>query len=821
MPRGHSIFKVTLLFLSSALWLVRGFAAPPANDNFASRTVLGTGVAATVSTVEATKEGAETAPSWLATNRYQKSVWWKWTAPSAGWYQATTSGSEADTVLTVNTGAALNALTLIQANDQDMRANLGLISELLPNYELPGARILFQATAGTEYQIAVATSSVDAGLVRLKVEAAAAPSPRLTAFSLPATVNANGAIPVGTATASISSLSPFLKGVMILYSRVNGYQSRVPAFTAANRISGDALNGTYSFPFNPQFRSPPATMEWQLILEADADAEISSYGLRGQTPPPAGSSASLAVTNSGTVDSTAPVIASFDLSTATIDITTGTQTITATIRVTDATAGVKTVQYSLIDSAGREYLRTSLSRTSGTVNDGMYVSASDFPIDLKVGTYNVRVWAADFAGNVSAPTGPGVGGWPGPFAGTVQINRTNTIALSSLVITPATVDVTNGPQTVTIDVNVASGGPTAAIFTIWPAMAAEPLLNTFAPNVIASSGNPNVVQTANGWRATIVLPKGYPPGLALLGVQLSKSGIFSFFGPRFNLPFPSGNPGGVTVINDGIPDLRPPKVEYTATTNDPFVRSGVAGDGTYCAVRVTDDASGVADTAVASVGLRKADYSVSGYYSALRSTDRIRGNDRDGTYRFFMLVESFNHAPFAAGDYVMETIMTDRVGRQTTIPRTKVFKLATPPAAYTSWVNSYFPGLNGNPLAFLTWAPYANPDNDAAVNLAEAYFDTNPTIAQTLPPPVPGPLPGEISATWIEPAATHGLTVTPYWSPDLVAWMASGEALRDWPARALTVESLGPVAGGTQKRVRMSNAGLAKAFLRLQVVPAP
>lgn len=823
MPlRLRFLYVALLALLFFAAFMSEGFAAPPANDNFASRTVLVTGVAATVSTAEATKEATETAPSWLAANRYQKSVWWKWTAPASGWYQATTSGSAADSVLTVSTGTALNTLTLIQANDQDMRANVGLTSELLHNYEPPIARILFQATAGTDYQMAVATSSVDAGLVRLKVDSAPAPSPRLTAFSITPTVDANGASPRGTATFSLTSQTPFVKGTFLLYGRVNGYQVRAAGFTATNRTSGDALNGTYTVPFNPQTRSPAGTMDWQLLLEADADAEISSYGVRGQTPPPAGAPGSFAVITTGTPDSTAPVIVSFDITPITQDVTTGVKSSTGSVRVTDAAAGVKIVMVSLIDSLGREFYRSGWSsRTSGTLNDGVYLVNFDFPYYWKLGSYTVRVWAEDFAGNVSTPLTSGTAGWPGPFTGPLQINRTSTFAMNSLVITPSTVDVTNGPQTVTIDANVTPVG-SAAVFTLWAGMAAEPVFNTFAPEVFVSSGNANVVQTATGWRATMVIPKGYPPGLALLGVQISNASAATYFGPKFNLPFPVGNPLGVTVINDGTVDIRPPRAEYTATANEPMVRSGVVGDGVNAVVRVTDDASGLPDTAIASVGLRTSDYSVLGYHTALKNTDRIRGTDLDGKYAFFMFVESALHSPLSSGDYIMECSMTDRVGRKANINRTKVFKIASPPSAYTTWVNSNFPTINGNASVFNLWSPYVNPDNDGAVNLMEAYFDTDPNSRQPQPPQLlPGPLAGEISATWIEPAATHGITVTPYWSPDLVAWMASGEALRDWPARTLTVETLGPVTGGTQKRVRMSNAGLSKAWLRLQVVPGP
>jgi uncharacterized repeat protein (TIGR01451 family) len=114
-------------------------AARPANDAFAYRTILGGSTGSTKGTsVLATKENGE--PNHAAKNG-QASIWWKWIAPSTGQVSLDTHGSEYDTLLAVYTGAAVNALTPIASNDNDTTA--GGTSSLL-----------FQAQAGTEYEIA-------------------------------------------------------------------------------------------------------------------------------------------------------------------------------------------------------------------------------------------------------------------------------------------------------------------------------------------------------------------------------------------------------------------------------------------------------------------------------------------------------------------------------------------------------------------------------------------------------------------------------------------------------------------------------------------
>ena len=125
---------------------------PPANDNFADRATL-TGASATVTgtNVGATKETGEPNHAGVPGGR---SVWWTWTAPSSGPVAINTFGSTFDTLLAVYTGDGVSTLTPVAAND---------------NFSSSQSRVIFQALAGTTYQIAVDGYFGSAGNVTLSL----------------------------------------------------------------------------------------------------------------------------------------------------------------------------------------------------------------------------------------------------------------------------------------------------------------------------------------------------------------------------------------------------------------------------------------------------------------------------------------------------------------------------------------------------------------------------------------------------------------------------------------------------------------------------
>jgi len=140
------------LAVAAACWLSSpASAAPPANDAFSSAEQLtGRQTATSGTNDQATKETGE--PN-HAGESGGASIWYAWTAPAAGQTTVSTCGdSSVDTVLAVYTGAAVNALTEVAANNNACGSQ---------------SRVSYQAAAGTTYRIAVDGVAGDTGAVEL------------------------------------------------------------------------------------------------------------------------------------------------------------------------------------------------------------------------------------------------------------------------------------------------------------------------------------------------------------------------------------------------------------------------------------------------------------------------------------------------------------------------------------------------------------------------------------------------------------------------------------------------------------------------------
>jgi outer membrane protein assembly factor BamB len=139
------------LNLSAAL---RTTTARPFNDDFAQRAAFvgEAGVARSAAQL-ATREAGEPVHAGTAGNG---SLWWSWTAPRGGNVTIDTTGSIPDTLLSVYTGTAVNALGSVATNDDESTS-------------LKSSKVTFNAVAGTTYQIAVDCKDAAAGLVLMRL----------------------------------------------------------------------------------------------------------------------------------------------------------------------------------------------------------------------------------------------------------------------------------------------------------------------------------------------------------------------------------------------------------------------------------------------------------------------------------------------------------------------------------------------------------------------------------------------------------------------------------------------------------------------------
>ncbi len=129
---------------------------PPPNDNFTNAIVITTATGGDIGhNFHATREPGE--PNHVSSNSLH-SAWWRWTAPSNMTARITTDGSDFDTVLAVYLGNNVSALSPVAMDDD---AGIGRAS-----------LVMFSATAGTTYRIAVDGYDDVTGNIQLNINPA-------------------------------------------------------------------------------------------------------------------------------------------------------------------------------------------------------------------------------------------------------------------------------------------------------------------------------------------------------------------------------------------------------------------------------------------------------------------------------------------------------------------------------------------------------------------------------------------------------------------------------------------------------------------------
>jgi Ca2+-binding RTX toxin-like protein len=174
-----------LSVLACAVFATPAFAAPPPNDDFPGTTLSGNMTGATGTNVEATHEAGEPAHAGVGNTN---SVWYSWTAPAAGKLDINLCGSDYDTALAVYTGAAVDMLTEVASDDDSDTCGLQ-------------SRVLFLATAGTTYRIAVDGFFGSTGNIDLNLEFTPSPPSAPGTVTIGSRLNSNAVSSIGcTAT---------------------------------------------------------------------------------------------------------------------------------------------------------------------------------------------------------------------------------------------------------------------------------------------------------------------------------------------------------------------------------------------------------------------------------------------------------------------------------------------------------------------------------------------------------------------------------------------------------------------------------------------
>jgi hypothetical protein len=159
MKHGYRFFSKSFSIIGTLLFIaclaVNAGAAPPANDNFGSATVINgtSGQSALIQTAEATKEAGE--PN-HAGNPGGRSIWFRWIAPNSNnsvSFHTQNTSTNFNTTLAAYTGISVNLLTPVVSNN-----DFGNQTR---------SRVTFLATANTIYYIAIDGFDAASGSARL------------------------------------------------------------------------------------------------------------------------------------------------------------------------------------------------------------------------------------------------------------------------------------------------------------------------------------------------------------------------------------------------------------------------------------------------------------------------------------------------------------------------------------------------------------------------------------------------------------------------------------------------------------------------------
>ncbi len=167
----------------------------PANDTFAkAQVVSGASFLVTGNNLNATSETGEPKP--ISTSA-GNSVWYKWVAPKSGHFLLSAFAAQIDTTAAVFTGSAVNALTLVAANDNATTTTFS-------GYYDTDALVGFNAIAGQTYYFMVDDTTADGGDFTLTLVDGAWEYATLGAMMSSPAAASDGTIYVGAGSSSDS-----------------------------------------------------------------------------------------------------------------------------------------------------------------------------------------------------------------------------------------------------------------------------------------------------------------------------------------------------------------------------------------------------------------------------------------------------------------------------------------------------------------------------------------------------------------------------------------------------------------------------------------
>lgn len=229
-----------------------------------------------------------------------------------------------------------------------------------------------------------------------------------------------------------------------------------------SRISGDGINGTYRGTVTlPQFAEAGL---WKLSVAQLTDATGNSVALSAANLQSVGFATDLSVTSAP--DTQAPQLTGLAFAPAILDVSSGSQILTADFSITDNLSGTDftnanfefrlTYQSSAVPAQQQYGLRTDFQLISGTIQNGVWRIRTTFPQMSAAGTWSIAgLRLTDRTGNsrfLGAANIRALG--LNPDFTIISPNADATLpALTGLAFSPAVIDTSDASRAVTITFN--------------------------------------------------------------------------------------------------------------------------------------------------------------------------------------------------------------------------------------------------------------------------------------------------------------------------------------------------------------------------------
>lgn len=246
-------------------------------------------------------------------------------------------------------------------------------------------------------------------------------------------------------------------------------------------------------------------------------------------------------------DGVAPVLVGLTLVPSPVDVTAGTQTVTATAHITDA-GGSGAAQFAITASAPHGAFTdcVDVALDSGTPADGTWSCKLTIPIGAEPGDWKLLVLVSDagYASQAYSSAELTAAGLPTSF--NVVSNWDQSVPVfRSLTVTPTTVNVASGAQTVTVSASLTDNRSGVATFDFVATAASGRQLG-------CSASAPASGDMLNGtWSCTFTVPADADSGSWAITVRATDRAFnYQTYGPQSGggtVAFPAGYPTTITV----------------------------------------------------------------------------------------------------------------------------------------------------------------------------------------------------------------------------------------------------------------------------------